>query len=106
MFISGPVVVSPQQKIQFTAILPPKCNPLETRWFKIQNDTYIEIDFNAKDYDRRNITGDIITQSVIIPNAPGNFCEYQLCLEGMKSNKIKVFLEGIYCFLCFYAKKK
>ena len=106
MFISGPVVVSPQQKILFTAILPPKSNPLETKWFKIQNNTYIEINFDANGYEKRNITGHIKTQSVEIPNAPENFCGYQLCLEGLKSNKINVFLEGTYSvFSCFYVKK-
>ena len=106
MFISGPVVVSSQQNILFTTILPPKSNPLGTKWFKIQNNTYIEINFDANGYEKRTLTGDIITQSVEIPNAPENFCEYQLCLEGMKSNKINVYLEGTYSvFSCFYVKK-
>ena len=107
LFISGPVVVSPKQNILFTTVLPQKCNPVQTKWFRIQNDTLIEIDFEVQGYEKKTIKGDIITQTVEIPNAAKNFCEYQLCLEDMKSNKITVFSEGKHAFpLCFVICKR
>lgn len=97
IFISGPVVVSPSETINFQAFLPDK-QFSNARWWKITKQSTTEIQPDTKKYllyQRNKI------HAIEIINAEkGDSAAYQFSLDNMKSNKIHTFVDGKYSLLC------
>lgn len=94
LFISGPVVVSPSNNIQFMTIFPKNTDVSQAVWTRISIDDSTEINFNNKGYSVNNFGGVPQTQTVTIPNLQENFGKYQLRLNNETSNIIDVFQYG------------
>lgn len=91
IFISGPVMVSPSDDIDFLVHLPQKSHGIP-RWWKIKDQSIKEIEFISKKYSYRNenrIHRMKITKATIEDSA-----EYQFSLGNKKSNKIYVYING------------
>lgn len=96
IFISGPVVVSPSETINFQAFLPDK-QFSNAKWWKITKQSTTEIQPDTKKYltyQKNNI------HAIEIINAEkGDSAAYQFSLDNMKSNKIHTFVDGKYSLL-------
>lgn len=93
IFISGPVVVSPSETINFQAFLPDRKFSI-AKWWKITKQSTTEIQPDTKKYlvyQRNKI------HAIEIINAEkGDSAAYQFSLDTMKSNKIHTFVDGKY----------
>lgn len=100
LFISGPVVVSPSESINFKAVIPSIHSQSRAKWIMTKNKTSTEINFDKVGHSVINSRGPTNTQAVKIPSDLENIGAYQLCLEDaqnnmIKSNMINVFAYGI-----------
>lgn len=96
IFISGPVVVSPSETINFQAFLPDK-QFSNAKWWKITKQSTTEIQPDTKKYltyQKNNIHA-----IEIIDAEKGDSAAYQFSLDNMKSNKIHTFVDGKYSLL-------
>lgn len=96
IFISGPVVVSPSETINYQAFLPDK-QFSNAKWWKITKQSTTEIQPDTKKYltyQKNNI------HAIEIINAEkADSAAYQFSLDNMKSNKIHTFVDGKYSLL-------
>lgn len=91
IFISGPVMVSPSDDIDFLVRLPEKSYGIP-RWWKIKDQSIKEIEFDAKKYSYSNKNR---LHKMRITNATmEDSAQYQFSLGNSKSNKIYVYVEG------------
>lgn len=91
IFISGPVVVSPSDDIDFLVHLPNISHEIP-RWWKIKNQSVKEIKFSSNKYSCRSENR--IHRMKITNATTEDSAEYQLSLENKKSNKIYVYIDG------------
>ena len=98
LFISGPVVVKPQEMIQFMTIYPANSNIQAAKWTKIQNNETKEICIGASGITLQtpNTNPSLPSpQFLKISKAKENVGTYQLCWNNLKSNKITIFTDGM-----------
>lgn len=98
IFISGPVVVSPSETINFQAFLPDKQFWMQggERKRNNQQQKYSQTLKNIWHIKKNNI------HAIEIINAEkGDSAAYQFSLDNMKSNKIHTFVDGKYSLLCW-----
>lgn len=96
IFISGPVVVSPSETINFHAFLPDKKFSI-AKWWKIAKQSTTEIQPDTKKY--LTYQKNKIHAIEIINAVKGDSAAYQFSLDNMKSNKIHTFVDGKYSLL-------
>lgn len=101
IFITGPVVVLPSGKIQFQTIYPPDINSAHGKWFRTKNNYVSELQFGAEGYAINTCTlssqPKIQTIEIIAKENEGI---YQLSVNHMKSNIIKVLVNGKLMYFC------
>lgn len=96
IFISGPVVISPLNKILFKTIFSKEDHNPNTHWFKIQNNISTEICFGVDGFSKLTSVGKEVTEWLEIPYTKENLGVYQLCVKDRKSNTIAVSQEGMF----------
>lgn len=101
IFISGPVTVLPSDCIQLQTIFTPLTNKWKGKWSKTQNDITSNIDFETAGYKISTSSSKPTVQKIKIEKAKGNGGTYQFALGTFKSNKIDVFVDGIFLFFQF-----
>lgn len=99
IFITGPVVVLPSEKIQFQTIYPPDINSTHGKWFRTKSNNVSELQFVAKGYTIKNSSSQPKIQTIEII-AKENEGAYHLSVNHMKSNIIKVFVNGKLMYFC------
>lgn len=71
---------------------------MEGKISKTQNDITSSIDFETPGYEISTSSSKPTVQKIKIEKAKGNGGTYQLALGTLKSNKIDVFVDGIFFF--------
>lgn len=102
IFISGPLVVSPSEMINIQAnLFGQKLS--NAKWWKTKDSSPKEIEFDSRKYftyQSKKI------QKIEIHNADKeDSAVYQLSMDGTKSNKINVFVDGMYAQICLSSSK-
>lgn len=99
IFISGPVVVSPSDKMKFLTIFTSNQNCLNAKWFKIKKGSKKEIDFGSTKYIISNTSDGTKTQTLDVVHAgEEDNAGYQLTINGFRSNMINTFVDGMYSY--------
>lgn len=101
IFISGPVMVSPSEDIDFLVRLPEKSHGIP-RWWKIKDQSIKEIEFDNIKYTYHNKNR--IHEMKITNATMEDSAQYQFSLGNTKSNKIYVYIEGKYILLYSFFK--
>lgn len=99
IFITGPVVVLPSGKIQFQTIYPPDINSTDGKWFRTKSNNVSELQFGAEGYAINTLSSQPKIQTIEII-AKENEDAYQLSVNHMKSNEIKVLVNGKLMYFC------
>lgn len=99
IFISGPVIVSPLEKIIFHAYLCDNTHSSEA-WLKTSDCSTQEIEpDNKNSFTYRNYD-DKTRKFEILEADKEDSGTYQFSLGNLKSNKIHTFVDGKYSFDC------
>lgn len=99
VFISGPVVVSPNDNIKFLTMFTSTQNCLNAKWFKIKEGSEKEIDFGSTKYIISNTSDGTKTQAFdVVLAGEEDSAGYQLTIGGFRSNMINTFVSGMYSY--------
>lgn len=99
VFISGPVVVSPNDNIKFLTMFTSNQNCFNAKWFKIKEGSEKEIDFGSTKYIISNTSDGTKTQAFdVVLAGEEDSAGYQLTIGGFRSNMINTFVSGMYSY--------
>lgn len=94
LFISGPVVVSPLDRITFQAYLPER-EKMNAKWWKIKDHTKEELKVDNKKYLFSCQSNDIVCFEIVCADQEDS-AAYQLSFGKRRSNRINVCVDGKY----------